>query len=109
MGRRKKYNWDCKDCGRDTLILGEFPYCLRSDVWNATGLTANGDDGKLCIRCCERRLGRKLNKTDFVKIEGFRFSQKRLIDYCGNLIINQPYRKSSKIINRVRRPDPKGK
>jgi hypothetical protein len=54
-------DFDCLDCGRDTLALGDY-YMLRDPVW----LEANPDDeGMLCLWCVQVRLGRLLRQGDF--------------------------------------------
>jgi hypothetical protein len=53
---------ECLDCGMDTRQAGEY-YMLRPDVW----LTAHPDGtGMLCVGCVEQRLGRRLERPDFV-------------------------------------------
>ena len=49
----------CMDCKRDTW--NEY-YMLYSRVWKKANPKMKG---KLCIGCVEKRLGRKLTKTDF--------------------------------------------
>jgi hypothetical protein len=51
----------CLDCGRDTIDIGH-DYMLHDELW----ISINpGDDGKLCLTCVEKRLGRRLTKDDF--------------------------------------------
>lgn len=58
-GARSKFL--CLDCTVDTSRLGEF-YFVQTEIW----LGAVGSkDGMLCIGCLEKRIGRKLNRTDF--------------------------------------------
>jgi hypothetical protein len=38
-------------------------YSLLDDVWKETGLGPR--DGMLCIKCVEKRIGRRLKSTDF--------------------------------------------
>lgn len=55
----------CVNCEVDTsgkTGFGEY-YMLRQPIWDQTGLFA--DSGMLCIPCVEKKLGRKLNHTDF--------------------------------------------
>lgn len=49
------------DCKKDTW--NEY-YMLYSRVWKKANPK---NKGKLCIKCTEIRLGRKLNKKDFTK------------------------------------------
>ena len=56
-------NFMCIDCGKDTW--DEY-YMLYSKVWKKVNPQMTG---KLCILCVEKRLGRKLNKNDFTKVE----------------------------------------
>lgn len=55
----------CVDCGYDTLHR-EY-YMVHKRVWLAAGFKHDHTqgDGMCCIRCLERRLGRKLVKRDF--------------------------------------------
>lgn len=51
----------CLDCKADTGKMGEF-YYIHLPLW----LVAVGSiDGMLCIGCLEKRLGRKLTRSDF--------------------------------------------
>lgn len=50
----------CFDCGRDTFKLREY-YMVRDSLWRK----AKGGGSMLCITHLERRIGRKLNYTDF--------------------------------------------
>jgi hypothetical protein len=67
-GSRIEYRWElavcdwrCLDCKINTDAIDEY-YMLRNEVWEE----ANADiDGKLCISCVERRLGRTLTAADF--------------------------------------------
>jgi hypothetical protein len=53
----------CLDCDVHTSAIGEY-YMLRDEVW----LEANPDgDGMLCVGCLEKRLGRRLEPTDFTE------------------------------------------
>ena len=49
------------DCKKDTW--DEY-YMLYSSVWKRANPKVKG---KLCIKCVEKRLGRKLTKKDFTK------------------------------------------
>ena len=51
----------CMDCGVDTGRIGEH-YMLNDNVWNQIH---SSNQGMLCIGCVEKRLGRKLNRSDF--------------------------------------------
>lgn len=53
---------NCDDCGKSTI--NEY-YMLKDEVWNSIGTKQTN----LCVDCCEKRLGRKLNKNDFMDIE----------------------------------------
>jgi len=50
----------CGDCG--ILTLGKNYYIVHDTIWERYG---NGK-GMLCIKCLEKRMGRKLNNIDFV-------------------------------------------
>lgn len=54
----------CMDCGECTSCNGEY-YMLRDSIWYSA-ITAMDADGMLCIGCVERRLGRTLNREDFL-------------------------------------------
>lgn len=58
MSRRK---FLCLDCNVDTGKAHEH-YMLKDEVWLSV---VDSIVGMLCIDCIEKRLGRKLNKTDF--------------------------------------------
>lgn len=95
--------WDCKDCNLCTLKLKEYPYLLKGKIWELTGLTDNGDDGMLCIHCCEKRLNRKLCKQDF-DLEFRKWtSPTRILLENGQIYIIKVQKKSSRLINRMRR------
>lgn len=67
-GSRIEYRWElavcdwrCLDCKINTDAIDEY-YMLQNEVW----AEANPEiDGKLCISCVERRLGRILTAADF--------------------------------------------
>ena len=61
----------CMDCGKDTW--DEY-YMLYGKVWKKANPQISG---KLCILCVENRLGRKLNKKDFTKVDGNTDDSKR--------------------------------
>jgi hypothetical protein len=46
----------CLDCGGHAEL-----YLLRDAVWEESG----GGKGRLCVPCCEARLGRRLHMDDF--------------------------------------------
>jgi len=51
----------CIDCGVDTDAINE-QYMIHDELWR----TANpAETGMLCVACCERRLGRRLQRADF--------------------------------------------
>jgi hypothetical protein len=50
----------CADCGKETIVLRYF--MVSNEVWAATGLARNG---KLCLDCLKKRIGRPLNTDDF--------------------------------------------
>lgn len=52
----------CVDCSVNTSYIEEY-YNVLDHVWAETGLRP--DDGMLCIRCLEARIGRKLTPADF--------------------------------------------
>lgn len=54
--------FNCLDCGVDTNAINEY-YMVTYTVWHA----AMGGDmrGMLCIGCLEKRLGRRLQRSDF--------------------------------------------
>lgn len=78
---RKKFL--CLDCKVDTGKAGEH-YMLVDDTWHLTGLQKYG---MLCIECVEKRIDRKLCKTDF-----------------NNSYLNKPRTgiKSARLIDRMR-------
>ena len=51
----------CMDCSIDTGKAGEH-YMLLDEIWNQV---CSSPLGMLCVRCLERRLGRRLTKNDF--------------------------------------------
>ena len=62
----KQYDqlWDarCKDCKVDTHYIQE-NYMVHDHLWFSAGMTSDG--GRLCVKCLERRIGRKLTRRDF--------------------------------------------
>lgn len=69
----------CDDCGVNLYDIHEYGYGLEQALWRALG-----SPRFLCIYCCERRLGRKLEAEDF-----------------SNALINQGDRKSERLKNRL--------
>lgn len=59
MKSRRK--WLCLDCKIDTGKAGEH-YMLVDKTW---ALVHNSNKGMICVGCVEKRLGRKLNSSDF--------------------------------------------
>jgi len=60
---QKEYdNWICPDCSKNTIIEDRDYYMVTAELWQQYG----NRKGKMCIDCFEKRLGRKLNKNDFV-------------------------------------------
>lgn len=58
---RQRQRFLCLDCRVDTGKIKEF-YYIELSLWLRI---VGSKDGMLCIRCCEKRLGRKLNCADF--------------------------------------------
>ncbi len=54
--------FDCIDCGINTHDIHEY-YMVRNSIWFSLGLKDNR--GMLCIGCLEKRLGRRLDHSDF--------------------------------------------
>jgi hypothetical protein len=90
-GSRIEYRWElavcdwrCLDCKINTNAIDEY-YMLRNEVW----AEANPEiDGKLCISCVERRIGRTLTAADFtsgkINRSTTRRRSPRLIDRLGS-------------------------
>jgi hypothetical protein len=80
----------CAGCGVDTVMIDEYWYLLRNEVWAATGMSTEplsmwgwhkaigpvvvsdnrprnpaASGAYLCIGCVEERLGRMLTRADF--------------------------------------------
>lgn len=56
----------CHDCKINVSThsgIQEYAYMVYDHIWEKAGMSSQG--GMLCIRCLERRLGRKLTKDDF--------------------------------------------
>jgi hypothetical protein len=50
---------NCNDCDARVMEIGE-SYMVRGEVW-----PIHPDGGRLCIRCLEARIGRRLTPEDF--------------------------------------------
>ena len=61
MASKSRQRFLCVDCKVDTGKINEH-YFIRTDLWLKVMPTIYG---MLCIGCLEKRLGRKLRKTDF--------------------------------------------
>lgn len=53
----------CQDCGHDTYMMGEL-YMLQFYLWEKATETRYAQ--MLCIGCVEERLGRRLERSDFI-------------------------------------------
>lgn len=73
--------YKCADCPVDTNQNGEY-YMVTHNIWGRYG----AGDGMLCIGCLETRMGRKLDKYDFmnVPVNYLGRRSKRMIDRLGN-------------------------
>lgn len=54
--------FNCMDCGIDTKEIHEY-YMVRDEIWKAA--IKDTENGMLCIRCLEERIGRLLTRDDF--------------------------------------------
>jgi len=61
MAKASRRKFLCLDCGIDTARNNEL-YMLINQTWALTGLSKFG---MLCVLDVERRIGRKLVKSDF--------------------------------------------
>jgi hypothetical protein len=52
----------CRDCGVDTFEINEY-YMLLNEIWQEC--IPEEKSALLCIKCVEKRLGRKLTSADF--------------------------------------------
>lgn len=59
---RKK--WLCLDCGIDTGKIHEH-YFINTNLWLRM---VGSKTGMLCVGCLEKRMGRKLKKSDFPSV-----------------------------------------
>jgi hypothetical protein len=59
------HDFDCVDCGLNTKATHEY-YMVNDELWLSSGM--GFFDGMLCITCLEKRIGRKLNHNDFLKM-----------------------------------------
>jgi len=57
---KSKTKWLCVDCSRNTKFEH---YFVNNVVW--FDLAGMPEDGMLCVRCIEQRIGRRLSKNDF--------------------------------------------
>ncbi len=57
LNESKRSNSICYDCGEK----GEF-YFVKDDIWNSV---VPRSKHIICLKCLEKRLGRKLKKSDF--------------------------------------------
>ena len=55
--------FDCIDCGTNTLTENYGYYMVRNALWEQAGMTTHG--GMLCFACLEARIGRPLTIADF--------------------------------------------
>ena len=53
-------NLNCVDCGGKTEA-----YFVKNNIWY-DNVPKSKQKGSMCLKCLEKRLGRKLNKTDFL-------------------------------------------
>ena len=53
----------CVDCSVDVDYIQE-NYMVHDHVWQQAGMSPRG--GRLCVKCIERRLKRKLTRRDFL-------------------------------------------
>ena len=53
----------CDDCSIDCFNDSRDYYMLNNDIWK---IIHPQHTGMLCMHCCEKRLGRKLVKSDLV-------------------------------------------
>lgn len=61
--RRYGFNPFCVDCNVNVDYICE-NYMVHDHVWQQAGMSTYG--GKLCVKCLENRLGRKLDRRDFL-------------------------------------------
>lgn len=52
----------CVDCATDTCAIHEY-YMLKDAIWNKI---YDSPTGMLCLGCAETRLGRNLQRDDFI-------------------------------------------
>jgi site-specific DNA recombinase len=65
MSKAQSNRFLCLDCFVDTGAIGEY-YMLYDAVWKRINPR---HDGRLCVGCAERRLGRMLTPADFMRAE----------------------------------------
>lgn len=75
MSTRKKSKWNCLYCTQNTQYEHFF---LKDEVWKKIH---NSSKGMVCISCCEKKLKRKLNTTDFTSafINSPKYGKKSLL------------------------------
>ena len=73
--------YQCEDCPVDTESIGEY-YMVTHNIWRQFGAGA----GMLCIGCLEKRIGRTLDKWDFlnVPVNYIGKRSKRMVDRLGD-------------------------
>lgn len=69
--------WLCNDCPYD--CMNEY-YTVHDKIWEQYGV----EDGMLCVRCLEKRMGRSLTPADFphwlINVWNYGIKSDRLID-----------------------------
>lgn len=61
---RDIHEWECIDCKKDTMIEIADYYMVTDELWNKFGCFFD----KLCLSCFEKRMGRKIEKTDLTPV-----------------------------------------
>ena len=75
-----KKDFVCVDCGIDTIKNPKDYYMVTTEVWNKHGLGGSFDleegwgnddpeNGMLCMKCLETRIGRKIKFEDLMPCE----------------------------------------
>lgn len=75
--------FDCLDCGVNTLSIDEY-YMVQFGLWDKA--TSSARSGMLCIGCLETRIGRTLTSEDFIEAPinyGFFGASQRMRDRLG--------------------------
>lgn len=57
-----KKRFICKDCGKNTMGSNKDYYMITNELWKKYGV----GKGMLCMKCIEKRIGRKLTKIDIL-------------------------------------------